>query len=268
LTVYNYSGEPDAVALVARSEQASDRSGRAAYAGLFRFEGWKIEARRDLRNPGNQALLLTIDVTWEPRVSPIVLQIPLGNIAARDERGNALPVDAQISRFEIPVEESIPAAEIQIPLVLPDRSVQKIASLTGRLTAIVPGRIETFEFKDLQQAQSVEKNRANVTVILDRVRQNVDVHEVRVRVRYAESENALDSHRGWIYNNEAYLLDPQGERIEDIGMQTFRQTQDEVGVSYLFDRELGLEGCKFVYKTPASLVNLPVEYELADIPLP
>ncbi len=268
LTVYNYSGEQGAVAFVARSEKESNRGSRAAYAGLFRFEGVKIEARRDLRNADNQALLLTMEVTWEPRISPVVIQIPLADIQISDEQGNRLAIDSRMSRFEVPVENAIPAAEIQIPLVLPNRSVREIASLSGAMTAVVPGRIETFEFKNLQDAKSVEQSRANVTVVLDQVRKNVDLYEISVRVRYADAENALDSHRGWIYNNQAHLLDGQGERIEDIGMQTFRQTQDEVGISYMFDCEQGLEGCKFVYKTPAMLVNLPVDYELTKIPLP
>jgi hypothetical protein len=209
-----------------------------------------------------------MQVTWEPRVSPIVLRVPLADVRATDEADNLLSVDARMSSLEVPVENAIPEAEITIPLALPDRDVQEIASLKGTLSAIVPGQIETFEFDDLENAKMVEQSRADVTVTLEQVRKNVAVHEARVRARFANAGNAMESHRGWVHDNEACLIDSDGERIDHIGMQTFRQTQNEIGVSYLFDGEQDLDGCRFVYKTPATLVSMPVEYELKGIPLP
>jgi hypothetical protein len=87
-------------------------------------------------------------------------------------------------------------------------------------------------------------------------------------VRFGEADKALESHRGWIHNNEAYLVDSQGERIDNYGSEAYRQDVNEIGVAYLFDREEGLKGCKLVYKTPVLIVKMPVEYELKDIELP
>jgi hypothetical protein len=39
-------------------------------------------------------------------------------------------------------------------------------------------------------------------------------------------------------------------------------------MAYLFELPGGPEGCKFVYETPVLILQVPVEYELADIPLP
>jgi hypothetical protein len=268
LTAYPFSGEAGAITVVARDEQEASRAARGAYSGLFRFEGVRIQSTRDLRNPAQKTLRLSIEVAWEPRVSPIVLRIPLGQLDARDEQGGRLGIDSRLSNLEVPIESSIPAAEVHVPLELPERGVQKIASLKGSLLALVPGRTETFEFADLAAAKSVEQSRAGVTVVLDQVRKNVDVYEIRVRVRFDRPGIALESHRGWIYNNPAYLVNASGERIEHDGYQAFRQAADEVGVAYLFGLAKGLEGCKFVYQTPALLINMPVEYELKDIPLP
>lgn len=162
----------------------------------------------------------------------------------------------------------MPAVEVQVPLELPHRHVDRIASLRGRLAALLPGRIETFEFDGLTEAKNVEQARAGVTVILDQVRKNVDVDEVRLRVRFDQAGAALESHRNWIYNNEAYFIGPDGQRFEHAGMQAFRQAANEVGVAYLSDRQDGLAGCTFVYKTPAVLMEVPVEFELKEIPLP
>ena len=39
-------------------------------------------------------------------------------------------------------------------------------------------------------------------------------------------------------------------------------------MAYLFDAALGLDGMKWVYETPASIVEVPIDYELKDIELP
>src|SRR6185436_8034390 len=114
-------------------------------------------------------------------------------------------------------ETGMSAVELGIPLDLPARGVNKISSLKGTLTALVPGRLESFEFTDLEMARDAEQTRAGVAVILERVRKNGDLYEVRVRVRYEEASNALESHRGWVYANPAYVLNKKGERLESLG---------------------------------------------------
>jgi len=268
MTLYNFSGEAKALAVVARDQAELDRASRAVYEGLFRFEVLRVLAIRELRNPAHHSLRLVLEITWEPRVPPILLQIPLGDLRATDDAGRAMEIGSKRANLEVPVESAIPAAEVQVPLSLPDRSVNKIASLRGQLSALVPGQVEAFEFSNLGAAESVEQSRAGVTVVLEQVRKNVDVYELRLRVRFDQARNALESHRNWIYGNEAYFIGPDRQRFEHVGQQAFRQTENEVGVAYLSDRENGLADCKFVYKTPAVLIQMPVAFELKDIPLP
>jgi hypothetical protein len=267
LTLYNFGGQPGTVAFVSRGDGRQARVQTAGYSGLFRFEGVRIQASRDLRNPANQSLRLTLEVNWEPRLSPILVQLPLADLQAQDEAGHAIAIDSQLGKLEAPVESTIPAVELQVPLVPPERSVKKIASLSGTLMALVPGQIETFEFSDLEHAKGAEQRRGGVTVVLDQ-RKNLELYELRLRVRFDKAENALESHRGWIYSNEAYLVDADGKQVDNAGYQAFLQEANEVGVAYLFDHEKGLKGCKFVYKTPASLVKIPAKFTLQDLPLP
>lgn len=268
MTVYNFSGREGVVAIVGRNEKERNRADRATYSGMFRFEGMKVLAERDLRNPQNDSLKVVIELTWEPRLMPIVLHVALPEQRAIADTGEVVAVDSRQARLEIPVESSIAAAELQVPLMLPNRSVRKLASLKGKLLALVPGRTEAFEFESLESAKAVEQQKAGVTVILDQVRKNADLYEVRVRVRFDKADNALESHRGWIYENEAYLLDPAGQKVDNDGIETYRQAADEVGLAYFFAREEGLKGCKLVYETPVLIMKMPVEYELKDIALP
>jgi hypothetical protein len=153
-------------------------------------------------------------------------------------------------------------------LQLASRESKRISSIKGRFTALVPGRVESFEFTDLATARDAEQERAGVVVTFERIRKNVDLYEVRMALRYEDAANALESHRNWVYRNEAFLIDQGGRRLENVGLQATRQGANEVGVAYLFDLPDGPEGCKFVYKTPALVLQLPVEYELKDIELP
>ena len=90
-----------------------------------------------------------------------------------------------------------------------------------------------------------------------------------MRVSYQESFSALDSHLvSWILNNEAYLIDSQGERVENGGFETTHRTEDEIGVAYFFDAEQGLKDYQFIYKTPSTIYRLPVRYELKELLLP
>jgi hypothetical protein len=50
-------------------------------------------------------------------------------------------------------------------------------------------------------------------------------------------------------------------------LETTRQSENEVGVAYLFDVE-EITDHTFVYKTPAVLLDVAVPYELHDIALP
>src|SRR5690606_38610403 len=130
---------------------------------------------------------------------------------------------------EAPVHYGMAAVELEIPLALADRGATHIASLKGNLTALVPSNQATFEFENLESARAVEQRKAGVTVIIDEVRKNVDLYQIRLRVRFDEAAGALESHRGWIFNNEAYLVDASGQRIENAGLETTRQDRNEVG---------------------------------------
>ena len=50
-------------------------------------------------------------------------------------------------------------------------------------------------------------------MIVENCRKNGDIYDVSMRVRFDRAANALESHRGWIYDNECYMVDGKGRRI-------------------------------------------------------
>jgi hypothetical protein len=269
LTIYNYDEEQGALAFTAKGADAGPRLGRGSYSGLFRLQPAKIEATRDLKNSQMHSLKLTVDAVWEPRVRPIVLEVPLADVAAKDENGGEIGIDSSEGTLEVPVEGSGAGVEIEFPLAAPARSVKTLASLKGKANAIVLGKVETFEFADVEKAKTAEQERGGVTVVVENCRKNGDIYEVSMRVRFDRAANALESHRGWIYNNECYMTDAKGRRIESQGLEATLLDVNEVGISHKFDLENETPAnCKFVYKTPAAIIRIPVEFEIKGIELP
>jgi hypothetical protein len=258
----------DALAIIDRSEMEVARRERpAAYAGPFRLEGASIESTVDFRNPAARTLNLELSLAWEPRLRPITIDQPLANLSAEDESGSPIAIAGEGQSVDSTILAGMHATEVQIPLVLPERSVERIASLKGKFTALLPGRIETFRFEDLKKSNQ-QRRRAGVAVTLESVRKNNEVYEVRVRVRFDEASGALQSHLDWVSNNEAYLEGPDKDTIMPDGQEKYRETEDEFGMAYYFGLDGKLAGHTFVYKTPAVIVEVPVEYEIKDLPLP
>ena len=114
----------------------------------------------------------------------------------------------------------------------------------------------------------MEKRLAGVTVTLEQVRKNNEAWEVFVRARFDDAGDALASHRGWIFRNEAYLEGPDGKPIAYDTMETTLQTKNEVGVSYIFVLDKPPANMKFVYKTPGAILGTNVEYEIRNLDLP
>ena len=125
----------------------------------------------------------------------------------------------------MPVDSGRTAVELVLPFAAPPREVKEIASIKGKLSAIIPGKVETFQFDNLLKAKNVEKHIAGVTVTLEGVQQNNEAWEVRIRVKFDEAGDALASHRGWIFQNEAYLEGPDGKPIAYDAFETTRQAQ-------------------------------------------
>lgn len=243
------------------------RVGRASYIGPFRFEPTSVVARRDLRQAGG-SLVVNIETAWEPRLKIIALQQRMADVTAVDNRGKTLPVADAEAQVEISTGGDAAAVELNLPFRLPPRDATRIASLRGKLRAMIPGKIETFRFDNLAGAKNVEKRIAGATVTLEQVRKNNKMWEVRMQVRFDDAGDALASHRTWIFNNEAHLEGADGKPIAYDTYDTIRQGKNEVGVAYLFSAEQPLDRLTFVYQTPGTIVNRAFGYELKDIELP
>lgn len=268
LNVYPYASEAG-VAIVNRSESRVPRFGAATYSGSFRFEGGEFIARRDLRDPDSHTLELMVSASWEPRLQPIFVMRLAEGMEAADEDGEPIEFSMAGEELEFPVDSDMRSIDMPIQFIAPARSVHRVASLKGKLTVLLPGKLEKFRFTNLAKAKRVERRKAAVTVVLDEVGKNNELWEIRVRVVFDKTSGALESHRDWVWNNPAFLETPGNkEPLHYAGMDQTRETENEIGVAYYFDVPEGLKGCVFEYQTPTAIMTMPLDYELKDLELP
>ncbi len=265
LTIYQYAGALG-LSLVNRPANALPRYNNGIYTGAFRVEATEVTARRDLRDKTGQALKVQVEVGWEPRLQPIAITQAGDAVTAVGDNGETLGASSA-GEFEATVNPGDSSADIPLAFSLPSRAMNKIASLKGTFSVMLPGQVEPFRFDKLRGGAPVEQRKGAVKVILEQARQNNDLWEIRVRVVFDTPGKALESHRTWILHNEAALETPDKQSINFAGLETTRQTDSEIGVAYLFDVP-DITGHTFIYKTPTVLMNAAVPYELHDIALP
>ncbi|MEM8866294.1 MAG: hypothetical protein AAGF31_12180 [Planctomycetota bacterium] len=274
LGVYSFSGE-SALALVAREPGATPRWARADYAGPLRIEPIRVTAARDLRQVGGESLNLQLEISWEPRLAPIAFSQPLTEVEAENEKGDRLSMARPERSIDLEVQPGGQTLEMTLPLLLPTRQTSLIATLQGKLQAIVPGRQAEFRFDDLTDAKKpISQQEGGATVSLIDMRKVNDIWELHMRLKLdgASGEGGADdtfaSHRGWVFNNPTFLVGDDDEPIDHAGFETTMQRGNEIGLAYLFDLPDGPESLTWVYKTPTAIVRFPVTYELSHIPLP
>src|SRR5262249_31227131 len=159
-----------------------------------------------------------------------------------DETGNKLAMSQPEAVPEAEIPAGTQATELVIPLQLPPRSITKIASLKGKLRALVPGRRVKFKFTDLANAAGKIQRQGGVQVAIDKVEKNNEIWEIQMRMRLDEDNHALESHRDWALQNISLLEDKDGKPIDNGGFEPTLQSKNEIGLVYYFDAPNGLDG--------------------------
>ena len=132
----------------------------------------------------------------------------------------------------------------------------------------VPSEKHKYIFKKFGNGARQSEKFGETTVTLEGARRNGKVFEMRMLVEFGNDQGALDSFRGWVLSNEAYLLDPKERRLENVGLQTYAVNSNGVGIAYLFQINGNPDEFQMVYESPSSITRQTVKYELQNIELP
>jgi hypothetical protein len=260
-------GDGAALRFASRKVEAPLRSAAGFYSGVFRIEPVLVQKSSQLSDPTLDSLRIELQVAWEPRLIPVMVKFDLNSMQIQCDDGQILkPLENGQEVEFVPTG----GAQMVIPLAfdLPKREAKRIKKLSGEIAISVPGRLASVEFSDLLTAEKKSSSIGALQVVLEKARKNRDIYQVLLGVTVKSGPQTSESFRGWTNLNEAYLLTSKDVKIDNVGWSTTRMTGTEIGLSYLFDHEPGLDDCRLVYRAPAILAQQILEFELKDIPLP
>ncbi|MEM0926487.1 MAG: hypothetical protein AAGJ83_10655, partial [Planctomycetota bacterium] len=218
-----------------------------------------------LNFPEQSGLNLAIELSWQPGRTPIGITIPVDQLGGEFDTGQPIKPQTTEQTIDIAANASLASSEFYLPFELPAASPNQIRSLTGKIESLLPGNRHTYklDLSKVGEEQTVE----SVTVKLERVVPNGGLFEIRFGVKIADAGRSLESHRQWIFQNPVYVLDHNGDRVENLGYELYRQTAEGVGLGYLFELDQ-IENAKLVYESPTSVVRNVVDFVMQDIPMP
>ncbi len=267
LRVNAYGTTESELALVSGAA-ASDQAPPSFISGPFRVDVVSVRSTLPFNSPIGGQLDLSFNVTWEPRLKPVFMQVPMGSLKAELASGATLPASNPEASPEIPLNLGGSSTQIDIQLQRPERSEKQIRKLSGEFTIAVPSERHEYIFQKFGNGARQSEKFGDVTVTLEGARRNGAVYEMRVFVEFGDSQGALDSFRGWILSNEAFLRDARDTRIPNVGLNTYAITNNAVGIAYLFQINGDPNDYKLIYESPAAVTKQTVVYELNDIDLP
>lgn len=238
------------------------------YTGPFRIELKQMGLVRDYQS-GASSANLQLELSWEPRLRPMLLVLKAESIRVLDDRGRAIKPRVAMESDEIVVRPENPVAEINLNLDAPDRSATRIASLKFKAEITIPAGLKTFTFKKLDQANVVQKQ-GEVGVTLKGLEVDEQVWKVNVELAYPGEGPAFESYRQGLFNNRVWLLRGDGSRFaQNGGFSNTASDGGKLGFEYLFVDAPGKPGdYGLVYETPSKVVSLPIDFEIHDVELP
>jgi hypothetical protein len=256
------------VSLTKRKDKAKQQT--TSSDGLFRAAVKRVTAVRDF-DTESSVYTAGVEITWEPRLLPLFLETQPRGFKIKDENGNNLTVRQEGS--SLASVDGRATLVIDLPLPPLDRSTKKIGNLQGTLTAIAPSRMLQLAFKFLDQAEKQQVIQDGVTCTITKVDlKSTDHWSVRVSLEYPPGGPKFESYQSWVVNNEMVLENKDG-KIKPLASSSYvleGSTPQRAVLTYHFTaKDRGKpEDWKVLYRTPASIVEIPFTFSFKDVELP
>ena len=245
--------------------QAASTVPPSATAGMLHVEVRRVTSTLSTRSPALSFMTVELLTRWEPRVTPISLDLHTATLKIIDDQGEKVPLN-KTSKISGVIQPEIPELSFPLNIPLVSRDIEQLGKIKGTLQAVLPGRVETFTFKGLGDLEDgAEQTKSGATVTFHGYEKNEDLFAVMVELSFDEDTNSVDSHLRWAYDNVVEMIDG-GQRIEPVASETVMQRGQRMKVMYLFEEDPAESD--LVYKTPAAIVKVNLDFELNNVPLP
>lgn len=236
-------------------------------SGPFRIEILRVALSKDFARPPLGDLDLVLRVRWEPRLAPLSVLLDLEELEVK-AAATRLGSRAGTPRIESIVTGNRGWVDCDLSLDVPPRTAEHLDRLAGALTVTLPTPAVEFRFDKLTESRQVAKRTGSTVVTLERSERQEELDAVLIRVRFDEAAGSLESHRTWIYDSPARLVDAMGNETPFFTYETTLRREDEVGIRYLFPKRDDFGSLVFAYRVPSAILAIPVTYEFERVPLP
>jgi hypothetical protein len=255
--------------VIPREHGRLPRYGRAIYVGPFRLVVTHVASELDFQTLGEHRASVALEITWEPRLKPLLFTQSVGDLQLlADEK---TPVAIMEGLTELTTEASAESYTINlnVPLQLPGKQLSTISLLKGKIKALVATRTAEFRFDELDKSSNVEKSDGGVGITLSGSRENQGLTELHMQVRFDDALPEQIAMGSWNFQSETFLENAEGKRIDHSGFETTMQSPRELGLAFYFDIPAEeLAKATWIYRTPAAIVEVPIEFEFKGIKLP
>ncbi|MFI5379057.1 MAG: hypothetical protein ACHRHE_07165 [Tepidisphaerales bacterium] len=251
----------------------------------------------------NRNLMMNINVYVEPKVK-IVKWFSVPDMAeAVDEKGNSLLAPAVAAAQAPPVQRAAWSygrgiGWMAVPLAYPPGAGEKIASLRGKIRAVVQTKGEKLEIAEVMKAENVEKSAGGRRITLKGVKR---LNEWQYQATIVFYRGAMDDQqfRDLLSNPGMQLVDADGQEFMSAGGQwggvwmngggmvfqpggapnpapagpAAEQTETEVKLMFYRQGRMGQAGApaepaKLVWDLVTESREIAIPFEFKDLPLP
>ncbi len=267
-----------------------DRSGQVAlmdgphqdlpvsHSGVFRIAVKRLTAVRDLDSEAHY-WILNLEIAWEPRFQPLFLDTPMDDLVVQDAKGVTLK-NLPTGSGRTPVARPL-VTEAQVRVEAPERPTDKIGLLKGGFTVVGPSKMLTFTFDNLapidrrKPEQTLKQTKEGVTVNLRELKVEPELWTFGFLLEYPADGPEFESFESWLVNNKIFLVKKNGKEqfAENGGYEIDEQAGHKATLNYRFieDNTLTLgkpADWKLIYRTPGTIIKMPVKFEFKDLPVP
>ncbi len=252
----------------------------AVISDLLRIAVHRIDP---LGPDGRAGYRLTLRLAWEPRLSPVMVRLPLSSVVAEAEAGTTIRQPHRTGVIEPFLTPNRCWVDLPIRLKPPPPVSTVLTSLRGTVELWLPGFEHRFhlplapsqrEPREADEGPFPQHQVGDLTVRLDNWWQTTTALGPQITVRVTAQQEtpsaAFDSHRGWLHGNIPELFLPDGTTLPATAHRVVR----------ISDRGLTLEatfapagpppaaGLQLGWRLPLGVSRLPIDFWLRQTPLP
>lgn len=245
---------------------------------------WIAVHRIDPLGPdGSAGIRLTLRLAWEPRLSPVMVRLPLSSVVAEAEAGTTIRQPHRTGVIEPFLTPDRCWVDLPIRLELPPSGSTVLTSLRGTVELWLPGFEHRFHLPlaasppdppEADERPFSTHQLGNLTVRLDDWWQTSTALgpqvTVRVTAQHETPSAAFDSHRGWLRDRIPELFLPDGTRFPATAHRVVRRSGRGLTLEATFASAgpLPATGLHLGWQLPLGVSRLPIDFWLRQTPPP